>query len=384
MKILQIHNSYLEEGGEDRLARVEAAALRDRGDEVISAHVSNPDRFTAQALNLLISPWNPMSAKSIGSLADEHQPDLAHVHNTWYRYTPSVIAALKDRGIPVVATVHNYRMMCANGLFFRDGAPCTDCLGKRPWRAVAHRCYRNSASESLFAAGTIALHQSLNTWENGVDRFIVATRFVRDLLAEAGFSRDRMRLVPPLVLDSGPRSRAPSRSHSVVCLGRVAEGKGLEMLFDAWRSVPPSLELVIIGDGPLRPRLEALAVPRTRFLGWQERSQVDEILRTSRAMVFPSAYYETLGLGLAEAMVAGLPIIAGAVGTRPEVVGDNGAGWLVDAGDVNAWTQALSAVTDDVLVDNAGQSSRARFDSEFAPAMALERLQAVYGEVARR
>ena len=381
MKILQIHNSYLFEGGEDRVVRVEAEALRGAGDEVVAAHTANPGRIGAQSAAYAVAPWNPRSARWIAETVDRHAPDLAHVHNTWYRLTPSVLSALKRRSVPVVMTVHNYRMICANAVFFRDGSPCTDCLGKQPWRSVVHRCYRDSAAQSLIAAGTIALNRAMNTWERGVDRFVVSTRFVEDRLVEAGFPRDRMRIVPPLIPDAGPRTQAPSASSAVVYVGRVDAGKGLETVLEAWRGIPAPFELLVVGDGPLRASLEALEVPRVRFLGWQDRADVEQILRTSRAMVFPSAYFETLGLSLAEGMAAGLPVIAGSVGTRPEVLGNDGAGWLVEPSDTDEWESAMRALADDGAVDRTGAAARSRYDSEFAPSVALERLQAVYREL---
>lgn len=381
MKILQIHNSYLHDGGEDRVVRVEAAALEGAGDEVVVAHTANPNRFGAQSASYALAPWNPKSARWITEMVDRHAPDLAHVHNTWYRLTPSVITALKRQAVPVVMTVHNYRMMCANAVFFRDGSPCTDCLGRQPWRSVVHRCYRDSAAQSLIAAGTIALNRAMKTWEHGVDRFVVSTRFVEDRLIDAGFPRDRIRLVPHLVPDAGPRPHPPSASPTVVYVGRIDHGKGLETVFEAWRSVPEPLELLVVGDGPLRTSLEALKVPRVRFLGWQDRVNVERIMRTSRAMVFPSVYYETLGLSLAEALAAGLPVIAGSVGTRPEILGNDGAGWLVGPTDADMWEEALRALADDDAVDQAGTAARSRYESAFAPALALQGLRAVYREL---
>ena len=167
----------------------------------------------------------------------------------------------------------------------------------------------------------------------------------------------------------------------MVYVGRIDHGKGLETVFEAWRSVPEPLELLVVGDGPLRTSLEALKVPRVRFLGWQDRVNVERIMRTSRAMVFPSVYYETLGLSLAEALAAGLPVIAGSVGTRPEILGNDGAGWLVGPTDADMWEEALRALADDDAVDQAGTAARSRYESAFAPALALQGLRAVYREL---
>jgi len=380
MRILQIHNSYLRGGGEDRMVQVEAAALREAGEEVIVAHTSNPRTVAAQARAYVAAPWNGVSARTIGSLVDRSHPDIAHVHNTWYRFSPSIISALRRRDVPVVMSVHNYRLMCANALFFRDGAPCTDCLGSHPWRGVMHRCYRNSVSESFVAASAISINRSINTWKRGVDRFMVATEFVGDLLTNAGFPSERIRVVPPLIPDPGSRTRAPSSSSTVIYVGRIEEGKGLEMLFEAWRRVSPEFELVVVGEGPLRPSLEGLRVPRTRFLGWVDSPQVNEILLSSRALVFPSQFFETFGLSAGESLAAGLPVVAGSIGTRREVLGEDGAGWLVDTNTVEEWTRTLDELIDDDAVDRAGAVARERYEERFAPAVALDVLRGVYEE----
>ena len=380
MRILQIHNSYLFGGGEDRMVQVEAAALREVGDEVIVAHTSNPRTVGAQIRTFATAPWNVASARTIESLIDRSHPDVAHVHNTWYRFSPSIVSALRRRRVPVVMTVHNYRLMCANALFFRDGAPCTDCLGSHPWRAAVHRCYRDSTVESVVAASTISINRSFSTWERGVDRFVVATRFAGDLLSDAGFPGERIRIVPPMIPDPGLRVQAPSSSSTVVYVGRIEEGKGLEMLFEAWRRVSPEFELVVVGEGPLRPSLEDLRVPRTRFLGWVDSPQVDEILLSSRALVFPSQFFETFGLSAGESLAAGLPVVAGSIGTRREVLGEDGAGWLVDTNTVEDWTRTLGELMNDDAVDKAGVVARARYEERFAPAVALDVLRGVYEE----
>ena len=173
------------------------------------------------------------------------------------------------------------------------------------------------------------------------------------------------------------------RRRNLSCtLAGLTIGKGLETVFEAWRRVPAPLELLVVGDGPLRASLEALEVPRVRFLGWQDRGDVERIMRTSRAMVFPSAYYETLGLSLAEALAAGLPVIAGSIGTRPEILGTEGAGWLVAPADVDMWEAALRELADDDAVDRGGEAARSRYESAFAPAVALSGLRAVYRELA--
>ncbi len=155
MRILQIHNSYRNLGGEDSVVRSDAALLRAAGHDVVEYMVANPPGRLGAAGALAVSSWNPISARQLAEIADRTKPDIAHVHNTWYRASPSVLGTLRKKGIGVVLTVHNFRLVCANGLLYRNGAPCTDCVGTHPWRGVVHRCYRDSFVASTAAVGSI-------------------------------------------------------------------------------------------------------------------------------------------------------------------------------------------------------------------------------------
>jgi glycosyltransferase involved in cell wall biosynthesis len=314
-------------------------------------------------------------------LVRDERPDVAHVHNTWYRWTPSVFSALGKADVPVVMTAHNYRLVCANGVLWRNEAPCTDCVGSHPWHAVSHRCYRGSAAESLIAASTIALNRSIGTWARNVDRFIVTSRFAADVLQRSGIAADRIRIVPPLIPDPGPRFNAPSESGVVVYIGRIDTGKGLDLLLDAWQQAGSDLELLVIGTGPMLSTFDQRRVRGVRFAGWLDHAEAMDTLRSARALAFPSLYYETLGMSLVEALAAGVPVVANDLGPRREVTGDEGAAWLADPGSLDEWVAAIRNLSDDAGVDAAGTAARHRYESTYAVPTALSELEGVYEEV---
>ena len=360
----------------------QVAALRAMGEEVVVARARNPAGLGDQLRTFPLSVWNPGSARTLTKLVERVKPDVAHLHNTWYRWSPSIVGALRNRGVPVVMTVHNYRMICSNAVFYRDGRPCTDCLGTHPWRAVLHRCYHDSMLQSFVAAGTIAVNRAMGTWETGVDRFAVSTQFLRRLLETAGFPEDRIRVLPPGIPDLGTRSRPASASNQVVFAGRIEEQKGLEPLLEAWRRSGGNLELLIIGDGPLRSSLAALGVPGVRFLGWLPHDRLAQTMLQARALVFPSNTYETLGLSMIEGLSAALPVVALDVGTRREVVGDDGAGWLVAPDASEGWDAALAHLADDDSVDAASAAARARYEAIFDLRVTTPGLVDLYRELA--
>jgi hypothetical protein len=186
MRILQVHTLYREEGGEDAVARAEAELLRRAGHELVPFIAHNPEATVPAAASLLVSAWNPVVARRIRAVAEQVRPDVAHVHNTWFALSPSVIAALGAAGVPVVMTLHNYRLLCVNASLFRDGRPCEDCVGTHPWHGVRHRCYRGSAGGSAAVAAAISVNRLLGTWQRHVRLFLALNEFARERFIRGG------------------------------------------------------------------------------------------------------------------------------------------------------------------------------------------------------
>jgi glycosyltransferase involved in cell wall biosynthesis len=293
---------------------------------------------------------------------------VAHVHNTWFTLSPSVLGALHQSKIPVVMTLHNYRLVCVNALVFRDGKPCTDCVGRSPLPGVRHRCYRDSVLQSAAAAATISFNRVRGTWVNAVDRFIAPSRGLRDTLVAGGLPADRFIVRPHSVSDAGSRTRPPSSSSTVLYVGRVSDEKGVDVLLDAWaRARPRDLELLVVGEGPRREDLERRAIDGVRFAGWLPHDEVRELMLGSRALVFPSVCFEVFPMTLAEAMSAGLPVIASGHGGSAEIVGQIGPEWLAAPGNGAAWAERLAYLGDDVALDAAGACAREIYAAQYAP-----------------
>jgi glycosyltransferase involved in cell wall biosynthesis len=330
VRILQLHTRYREQGGEDAVVRAEADLLRRRGHEVVQHQIRNPADAPGAAMALALAPWNPLEARSVRAIAEQTQPDLVHVHNTWYAMSPAVLWTLRRAGAPVVVTLHNYRSLCANAQLFRDGAPCEDCIGSHPWHGVRHRCYRGSALLSVPSAGTIALHRRLGTWERCVDLLLVLNEFARARFVRGGLPAGRIRIKPNFVADPGPRSMPVSKSRTVLYVGRISPEKGVDILVEAWRRIAAetTLELVIIGDGPSRTQLERRAPSGIRFEGRLQAARVQERMRSARTLVLPSIWYEGQPMVVLEALGAGLPVLASRTGGMPDLLGPLGQEWL--------------------------------------------------------
>ena len=378
MRILQVHTRYREAGGEDAVTRAEAALLAGAGHDVVTYVVQNPQQRVATAASLLASAWNPVAAARLRAVARRVRPDVAHVHNTWFALSPSVVAALDGAGVPVVMTLHNYRLLCANASLFRDGRPCEDCVGTHPWHGVRHRCYRRSVVGSAAAAATIAANRTLGTWNRHVGLFLALNEFARRRFVAGGLPADKVRVKPNFVLDPGQRAAPPSRSRTVLYVGRLTPEKGVGDLLDAWRALAPAdLELVVIGDGPLRAELARRPPPAVRFAGRLDPKAVQEWMLRSRALVFPTWLFEGQPISVLEAFACGLPVLASRLGGNAELVGRGGAGWLVPSRDPAALARALGAL-DDPGVDQAGERARRLYEQDFGDRRNLRLLEAAY------
>lgn len=379
-----MHTRYRQQGGEDTVVQAEGELLASAGHEVVRHEAVNPAGAGA-AVSLAASPWNPAAARWVTRAVGALRPDVAHVHNTWYAMSPSVPAALARQGIPVVATLHNYRRVCANASLFRDGRPCEDCVGRSPLPGVRHKCYRGSYVASTAAAASIALNSRFGLLDRSVAMFLAVNEFARQRFVRGGLAPERIQLHPNFVEDPGPRPAPPSQSRTVVLVGRVEAAKGVDVLVEAWRrAAPRDLELLVLGDGDLRAALQARSVPGVRFAGAVSREQVRQHLLTARALAFPSVLYEGQPMSVLEAMSCGLPVLAARRGGTPELLAGAPGTWLAEPGDAGSWAASLGelAASDD-MVDEAGASLHKRWDRDHSAPVALARLLGIYDGVRR-
>lgn len=381
LRVLQIHNYYRQSGGEDYVVHTDEDLLREAGHEVHTFRTGNPSDGSA-VVAFARAPWNRGAARQIGELTEQLEPDLVHVHNTWFALSPAVFASLGRLGVPVVLTLHNYRLLCAAATLFRDGMPCHDCLGSHPWHAVHHRCYRDSVLESAVAAGTIALHQRRQTWHRDISAFIALSEFGRQRFMEGGLPGDRIVVKSNSVADPGPRDTPPSDSTTVLFVGRLAEEKGVGTLLEAWLRQPPhGLELTVVGTGPLEAELRRAAPKSVRFLGAQPHEVVTSLMLSSRALVFPSLWYEGQPLTPLEAAAAGLPVLLSDLGSMTEMFSPGADELLVPPGDVTALGAGLERLTDDALVDHFGAHTRRTFEANHRHDVARRRLEQIYRSI---
>ncbi|MDR7588877.1 MAG: glycosyltransferase [Armatimonadota bacterium] len=333
MRVLILHNRYREPGGEDAVVAAEGELLRSRGHEVQEFIAENAEVDGISALRAAAEAvWSEAARRRVLRLIREFRPDVVHLHNTFARLSPSVYWACQEAGVPVVQTLHNYRLLCANAIFFRDGHPCEDCLGRLPWRGVVRGCYRGSRAASGMVAGAVTFHRVLGTWRL-VDRFITLTEFMRQKFIRAGFPPAKLAVKPNFVYpDPGT---GEGKGGYALFVGRLSPEKGLGTLLRAWERLGGKVPLKIVGDGPLAGdvRQAVEQVPGVEWLGRKAREEVYALMGDAAFLVFSSEWYEGFPLVVGEAFARGLPVVATALGSQGSIVHHGRTGLLFRPGD---------------------------------------------------
>jgi glycosyltransferase involved in cell wall biosynthesis len=324
MRILQVHNFYQQAGGEDRVVAAEHALLTEKGHSVFQHTVHNDDVAKMPTIQLgLKTVWNNESYRRIGRLIADQAIEIVHVHNTLPLISPAVYYAAETRRVPLIQTLHNYRLLCPAATFFRAGEICELCLGKGiKYPAMVHRCYRGSLPASAAVSTMLAAHSLARTYQRKIHTYIALTEFAKGKFLQGGLPADRL-VVKPNFLADDPGIGNGSGGYALFA-GRLAPEKGLDVLLEAWQACPHALPLKIAGDGPLQSMVKqrAGALPNVEYLGACEHSHVIELLKDAAFLVFPSRWYEGMPLVLLESMACGTPVAAFAVGSLNDLIFD--------------------------------------------------------------
>jgi glycosyltransferase involved in cell wall biosynthesis len=388
MKILLVHNTYQSRGGEDVVLDQERELLQSAGHEVLDyqRHNSEIQQFsTIQRVSMLArTVWASDSYREISSLLRQSQPDIVHIHNTFPLISPSVYWACRNAQIPVVQTLHNYRLFCPGANFFRDGKSCEDCIGGNFWQGVRHGCYRDSRLQTAPVALMLWVHHARKTWHEMVDRYIVLTEFARSRFVKAGLPADKILIKPNFVPDPGMRT---TQGTYALCVGRVSQEKGVPTLLKAWRQLPRSYKLRVIGDGPARTQLEqeaaAEGLSNVTFLGQQPREKVIEAMKGARFVVFPSELYENLPLTIIEAFACGVPVLSSHLGAMQEIVEEGRTGMFFQPGDAEDMARVVSHAWEQEprSISLLGMQARDEYEAKYTASVNCRQLVDIYQSV---
>jgi glycosyltransferase involved in cell wall biosynthesis len=373
MRILAVHSAYLGGvGGEDLVYKNETALLRRYGHEVFE-YVDDNRRIPGLG-TLRVGAgtiWSRSSYRSISKVLAECRPDIAHFHNTFPLISPSAYYAAKKYGAAVVQTLHNFRLLCPNGIFLREGKVCEDCLTKSiPYPGVLHGCYRNSRAASAGVASMVAVHRALGTWRHMVDIYLALSEFSRAKFVEGGLPTDKIIVKPNCVTDDpGPGT---GDGDFALYVGRLSPEKGIATLLAAWETIGDRIPLKVVGDGPesARVRKATERVAGIERLGPQPYDKVMRLLKDASFVVIPSICYENFPLVAAEAFAAGTPVVASDIGSLVSIVESERTGLRFRTGDAVDLANKVSW-----LLENPGKlaamrgQARSEFENKYSAAI---------------
>lgn len=389
MRILIGHNRYQIFGGEDAVVQAEAQLLKDRGHEVYVYERNNAEfhqySFGKKIKHLLNLSWSHQTFADIKAIIKEFKPDVAHFHNIFLMISPSAYYACREEGVPVVQSQHNFRLLCANGLFYRDNKVCEDCVKKTRWQGVLHRCYRRSTFLTTCVTHMIAGHWRCKTWTDVVDVYIMAAKFTKNKYVQNGIPDEKI-ILKPNFLYPDPGYKPAAKTHALY-VGRLSEEKGVETLLEAWKSIH-AVPLKVMGSGPLSEKLKAFVkennLSNIEFLGFVSQKDYEKHMRSAKFIIIPSRCYENFPRIVAEAYAYGVPVVASRLGSLAEIVTEQKTGLLFEPGEVADLIikiQWMEGHPSDV--QRMGNEARKVFEDQYSSDKNYELLISVY-EKARR
>lgn len=378
-RVLVVHNRYRTPGGEDAVVDAEAALLRARGHAVETYIRDNAELERLPAAGAFAQTlWSRRTAREVARLAASFRPDVIHAHNTFAAVSGSLYWAAARAGVPIVQTLHNFRLLCVQAMLLRDGRVCEDCVGHLPWRGVAHRCYHDSAAQSAALAAMLATHRALGTYRDKVTRYIALNEFCRAKFVAGGLPEARIAVKPNFV--DVPRPPEAPRAGGLF-VGRLAPEKGIATLAAALAELP-GVTIDVIGTGPERARLEHL--PQVRLLGWLAPDEVYARMRGAAYLLMPSVWYENYPRTLVEAFANALPVIASRIGALAELVEPGITGLAADPGSPASLRERIAwAEAHPEHLRTMGARAREWYERALAPDVNYRQLVAIYDEAIR-
>ncbi len=386
MKILQVHNFYQKAGGEDTVFRVEKELLLQKGHTVDELLFDNKEINEGALSKITTGLGSLYSFKSYRLIKDkirEFNPDVIHVHNFFPLASPSIFYAASHAQVPIVMTLHNFRLICPTGLLFHDNEIYEKSVHKIiPWDAIRKGVYRNSKIQTAAVAFTTGLHKFLGTWKGHVDRFICLTDFAKQKFMDSslGLKEEKIAVKPNFMDDLGVGSE--NREDYLINIGRLSPEKGTSVLLELAQK--SKYRIKVIGDGPLRPEVEKVQAehPHLEYLGYRDKAFITEQLQNARGLVFPSLCYEGMPMTILEAFSTATPVVASQLG-GPSTMIENGVnGLFFPPGDVTTLIQQLDKLyTDQDLHKSIQKEARKSYETYYTQDMNYEMLKKIYEEV---
>ncbi|MCG7990049.1 MAG: glycosyltransferase family 4 protein [Candidatus Thiodiazotropha lotti] len=375
MRVLIVHNYYKIRGGEDSVVESEIALLKKNNHDVLTYFRNNSDLLRYSPLKLALTTlWSIKSFKKISELIRENKPEIIHVHNTLPLVSPSIYWAANKYRIPIVQTVHNYRLSCLNALFLRDGKLCEECIGKFPYAGILNSCYRASRKASAVLAFMLLLHRTIGTYKNKISHYIALSEFSKNKLVLSGVSNKKITIKPNYI--DHVLEKSTKRSNELLYVGRLSNEKGISLLLDALSKLN-GYKVTVIGEGPELPLVQNNI--NIKYIGKLTNESVLKRMSSALALLIPSICYENFPRIIVEAYSCGLPVIASSIGSIKNLVDDGETGLLFDPISSTDMAKKIDwAVSNQEEMKKMGSKARKKYENEYTAEKNYKQLIDIY------
>ena len=331
--ILIVHNYYQIPGGEDTVVANEKKMLERHGHKVILYSRNNAELKQMSKIRILFLPFttvfNLRTYKEIKKQIRRENIDVVHVHNTLNLISPAVYYAARSMNVPVVQTVHNFRLLCPGATFYRDGHICEDCVKNGLKCAVKYSCYRGSKAQTLVCAISTWLHRTTGIY--GKINYICLTEFNKDKLLQLKHIKPERVFVKPNFVENNSFIPEEERLNQFVFVGRLDKLKGVDILFEAWKRMGEgAIKLIVCGMGPMEGWCKSFIkenVVNIEMRGFVPNDEALKIIANSKALVLPTQWYEGFPMSIVEAFSVGTPVICSDLGNAGSVVEEGITGY---------------------------------------------------------
>ena len=407
MKILMAHKFFYYSGGADKYFLDLMEVMRTHGHQVIPFAMRHPHNLESEYSDYFVSPWDPNAtglrnraknalrmmhsseaATQMKRLIADTKPDLAHIHHIYHQLSSSILYPLADAGVPVVQTVHDYKLVCPNYKLFnpRTSSPCDKCMGHTYYHAIFERCLQDSALSGLLGCAEAYWTLISRVYKSKVSHFTVSNDHLKGKLLRYGIPAERIDIIPNFIDLDAYAPRYDSDGYALY-FGRISTEKGIPTLIEAMKQLP-SLTLKIVGDGPqlgaLQTYVEDSSLDNVQFLGpaWDE--ELKPILAGAMFVVVPPIWPENSPFVIYQSFAAGKPVIGSTVGGIPDLIDDNENGLLFQAQDDEDLAEKMRFLASRPdLVSEMGRHARSKAEGEYDPQVHFEKMMSVYERVLR-
>lgn len=387
MRILQIHNSYKQAGGEDTVVEEEARLLKAKGHEVHQLIKSNDQIGSLKSkIDLLFSThYNHTASREIRQVIKDIKPEIVHVHNFFPLFSPAIFTTIQELGLPSILTLHNYRIIHPNGLLLHKGKIDERGLRGSVYGCVKDRVYRNSFFQTAVVAHMIDYHRRKGTWQNKVTGFITLSNFAKEKYVEWGLPEFKICVKPNFVTEDLSKEPIPADLRTdFIYIGRISEEKGISQLINYWQH-HQSQTLHIIGVGPLYDDLRKQSKQDSNIIwhGKRTRPEVVAQLRKVKALIFPSLCYENFPMTILEAFANGIPVLTNNIGSHATIVEDQKNGLHFDLNSSKTVSIAIESAVSERRNEQMSHLAYDSFKKKYSADKNYEEIMSVYNSALR-